>query len=207
MVHAILDGRKVQTRRIVKPQPTDVTFGVDTSLLSFDENLRCLTGGKSCIVALCNMPLYCPYGLAGDRLWVRESFISLNGSSMKCTPSKASYVCYQDGSQKFKASGEYFPWNLPTAPKWKEQGHKFRPSIHMPRWASRITLEIVSVRAERLQDISRGDAMAEGCPFPNMADGDDPRGWFAELWGQINGKEFWDANPWVWALSFKRVEA
>ena len=82
---------------------------------------------------------------------------------------------------------------------------KRRPSIHMPRWASRILLEVVSVRVERLQDISRGDAMAEGCPFPNMAQGDDPRQWYAELWEQINGPGEWTANPWVWVVEFRRL--
>jgi hypothetical protein len=89
-------------------------------------------------------------------------------------------------------------YQVTPAPKWT-------PSIHMPRWASRILLEIVSVRVERLQEISRGDAMAEGCPFPNMADGDDPRQWYAGLWEQINGHGSWDANPWVWVVEFKRV--
>lgn len=75
----------------------------------------------------------------------------------------------------------------------------------MPRWASRILLEVTAVRVERLQDISRGDAMAEGCPFPNMAKGDDPRKWYADLWDQINGAGSWEANPWVWVVEFKRV--
>lgn len=73
----------------------------------------------------------------------------------------------------------------------------------MPRWASRITLEITGVRLERLQDISRGDAMAEGCPHQNMAHGDDPRKWYADLWNDINGPGSWDKNPWVWVIEFK----
>ena len=72
----------------------------------------------------------------------------------------------------------------------------------MPRAASRITLGITDVRVERLQDISRGDAMAEGCPFQNMADGPDPRDWYSDLWNGINNGG-WDANPWVWVVSFK----
>ncbi len=83
------------------------------------------------------------------------------------------------------------------------QVDRWRPSIHMPRKASRITLEITEVRVERLQDISRGDCMAEGCPFPNIAKLTDPIEWFAELWESIN--ENWDANPWVWVVEFKRV--
>ena len=81
---------------------------------------------------------------------------------------------------------------------------RWKPSIHMPKWAARIWLEISSVRVERLQSISRGDAMAEGCPFPNMADGEDPRDWFAEVWKSTGGD--WAANPWVWVIDFKRIE-
>lgn len=75
----------------------------------------------------------------------------------------------------------------------------------MPRWASRIMLEVTGVRVERLQEISRGDVMAEGCPFPNMQKGPDPRQWFRDLWETINGPGSWDANPWVWAIEFKRI--
>ncbi|MGE5866558.1 MAG: hypothetical protein ACM32J_15885, partial [Rhizobacter sp.] len=87
-----------------------------------------------------------------------------------------------------------------------EHAVRWKPSIHMPRAASRITLEGTGVRVERLQDISRGDAMAEGCPSPNMRDGDDPRKWYADLWDSINGaSSCWDANPWVWVVEFKRI--
>lgn len=72
----------------------------------------------------------------------------------------------------------------------------------MPRWASRLTLIVTDVRVQRLQDISRGDAMGEGCPFQNMADGDDPREWFRALWNSLHGPDAWDANPWVCALTF-----
>jgi hypothetical protein len=76
----------------------------------------------------------------------------------------------------------------------------------MPRWASRITLEITNIRVERLNEITRGGAMAEGCPFPNMADGPDPREWFSDLWESINGKGSWDANPWVWVIEFRKLD-
>lgn len=80
---------------------------------------------------------------------------------------------------------------------------RFRHGMHMPRWASRITLEVTDVTPQRLQDISRGDCMSEGCPFPNMAKGPNPRDWFSDLWKSINGPESWDRNDWVWAVSFK----
>ncbi len=74
--------------------------------------------------------------------------------------------------------------------------------VNMPRWASRITLEVADVTPQRLQDISRGDCMSEGCPFPNMAKGPNPRDWFSDLWKSINGPESWDRNDWVWAVTF-----
>ena len=83
---------------------------------------------------------------------------------------------------------------------------KYRPPMFMPRWASRINLEITSMRVERLKNISRGDAMAEGCQFPNMAQGPDPRMWYSGLWEYINGKGSWERNPWVWVIEFKRVK-
>lgn len=79
------------------------------------------------------------------------------------------------------------------------------PPIHMYRWACRLVLEVTAVRVERLQEISRGDAMDEGCPFPNMAQGDDPRQWYATLWDSINGAGSWAANPWVWVLEFRKT--
>lgn len=79
---------------------------------------------------------------------------------------------------------------------------KKRSPIHMPRWASRLTLLVTDVRVQRLQEISRGDAMEEGCPFANMADGPNPRDWYRDIWNSIHGPDAWDANPWVAALTF-----
>lgn len=125
--------------------------------------------------------LACPYGQPGDQLWVRETWRNRLG----------------DGSLDYFAThAGPFTW----------ESYKWKPSIHMPRVASRITLEVTAVRLERLQDISRGDAMAEGCPFPNMAQGDDPRKWYADLWGQINGTDSWATDPWVWVIEFKVVK-
>lgn len=125
----------------------------------------------------------CPYGQPGDRLWVREAWMDLRG------------VDGAVGPCMYRATFG----NAPDGGKW-------RPSIHMPRWASRITLEVTGMRVERLQDITRGDAMAEGCPFPNLQDGDSPVRWYEYLWRAINGPDSWDANPWVWVVEFKRME-
>lgn len=115
----------------------------------------------------------CPYGQVGDRLWVRETFT------------------WDDISGKFlyKADNHY---DLPYQSKWK-------PSIHMPRKASRITLEITDIRIERLQDISEEDAIAEGMN-PEL-----PRAKFRSLWESINGKGSWNLNPWVWVIEFKQI--
>jgi len=131
----------------------------------------------------------CPYGQPRDRLWVREAHRLVD-----CTCTE---TCRVPGNVWYEADcSGYRNASL----------NRLRPSIHMPRWASRITLEVVSVRVERLQDISRGDAMAEGCPFPNMAKGDDPRKWYSDLWDQINGLGAWSANQWVWVVEFKLIE-
>lgn len=130
----------------------------------------------------------CPYGQPGDRLWVRETWAvshAIDHLKPREVPRGASMVYY--------------------AATENTGGLLKRPSIFMPRWASRITLEITGMRVERLQDISRGDAMAEGCPFPNMANGADPRQWYADLWQQINGRGSWGTNPWVWVVAFRKL--
>jgi len=130
----------------------------------------------------------CPFGQPGDRLWMRETW---------CDDwEKSRGIVYRaDGGLDADMS---------------DAGCTWRPSIHMPRRASRITLEIGGVRVQRLQDISRGDAMDEGCPFQNLnvdAARTDPVGWFRNLWESLHGASAWDANPWVWALEFKRHSA
>ena len=184
MIRAILANTKTQTRRIFKPDR-----------MTWDANGRYTTyamrGGELSTTG--SGPFkpsswlhYCPYGQPGDRLWVRESFARVPTA---CGSEDIVFAAdYQDGSDR-------------------AAGVRYTPSIHMPRAVSRITLEITGVRVERLQDISRGDAMAEGCPFPNMAQGPDPRDWYAELWGAINGPDSWAENPWAWVVEFKAIEA
>ncbi|MBZ0126401.1 MAG: hypothetical protein K8F32_08535 [Rhodocyclaceae bacterium] len=176
MVRAILDGRKTQTRRIVKPQPTITALD--------DGRYDAAWGGRFALG--CSTPGEClspwsPYGQPDDRLWVRETFSefdTLNGM-----------VCW------YKAeSDDPDYWHNVT----------WRPSIHMPRRLSRITLEITGVRVERLQEISEADAEAEGCTA-DPCDGPTFYDDFASLWRRINGPDSWAANPWVWVISFKRV--
>lgn len=177
MVRALLDGSKSQTRRVVKRSDEWPVTAVKAVVLETRGTAMAVDAGRFAY----GPEIKCPYGQPGDRLWVRETWIDASSDLHSCVIYRA------DGDEQ--ACGE--PW---------------KPSIFMPRWASRIALEITGVRVERLQNISRGDAMGEGCPFPNMAQGDDPRQWYADLWGQINGPGSWDANPWVWVVEFKRTK-
>ena len=198
MVRALLDGSKTQTRRIFKPER--MTFDADgrysTHAMRGGE-LAC-TGSGPFIPS--NWLHYCPYGQPGDQLWVREAWAQPTNLDPGPTFYRADYpACVPSHFE-----------NVPPAEiiKWK-------PSIHMPRWASRITLEITGVRVERLQDISEVDAKAEGCA-PAWLDAYDhttvhahaqptyKRG-YARLWGEINGDASWDANPWVWIVEFRVI--
>lgn len=185
MVRAILDGRKTQTRRVIKLKTGD-TFdehalkgAIQEWRPMYDEVARKVVGKTAALIR-------CPYGQPGDRLWVRETF--------------ADEGCRQDRDDcYYRADGES-----------DLQGGGWTPSIHMPRWASRITLEIVSVRVERLREISEADAKAEGCWYGKGGGEVDhavlPENHFPTLWESINGPGSWGANPWVWVVEFKRVE-
>lgn len=199
MVRAILDGRKTQTRRVapirelkILQHPGDMITWSVSFLKAVRGTLASHSGGKfsdlqarSIIASQFN-----PYGKPGDLLWVRETWtqypIELNPE-----PCDAWYKATSNG---------------PPPP------FKWRPSIHMPRWASRITLRITDIRVERLQDISEDDARAEGCDPARWIDETDVgmegyREGFARLWNKINGPGAWDVNPWVWVVSFERVKS
>jgi hypothetical protein len=171
MVRALLAGTKTQTRRALKVQPLDV--------IPFEGD----KAGINWVGRMQNDPprgvvFGCKFGRAGDRLWVRES------TAEDCIGS-ASFARYTaDGFTSRLA------W-------WYSK--KACPSIHMPRWASRITLEITAIRVERLQDISDEDAVAEGMPI------DDAKHDYSLLWDRINGPGSWNANPWVWCVEFRRI--
>ncbi len=201
MVRAILAGTKSQTRRVVKPQPEK-----RHPFLAFKKrrgpDFWLWPNAREEIVA------ECPYGQPGDRLWVRETYYAW-GHWTKAYNLEKRREEWHFVDETVLAGYAYRYDADERLPRRKRELHEVgwwkRPAIFMPRWASRITLEITAVRVERLQDITRGDAMAEGCPFPNMAHGDDPRDWYRNLWESINGEGSWDANLWVWVLEFKRV--
>lgn len=193
MVRAILDGRKTQTRRVCKPLVG--ATGVQDVYHRPDGQFIGLHLPRGAGVGV-TLPFHCPYGCIGERLWVRESFCLATGPGGP-----------DDVLVLYKANPEDHVFD-----KWK-------PSIHMPRIACRITLEITDVRIERLQAISEEAARDEGCPGENVKwsspyiigahtdDGLLPSEQFRELWDSINGKKHpWTSNPWVWAITFKRQE-
>ena len=199
MVRSILDGRKTQTRRVVEPQPDKVVLSYyPGGLVAHD--LEC----NETAIKYGNgfedddRQWKCPYGAPGDRLWVRETW--------QQDPAGDRAVCY-------RATGHDEKCVIPD--------HLWRPSIFMPRWASRLTLGITAVRVQRLQEISEDDAIAEGCKLPASGRITDVQGgqyagriwwnavtWYKELWDSINGKTHpWTSNPWVWVIEFRGVEA
>lgn len=164
MVRAILEGRKTQTRRPVKPQPI------------YSEAVR-----------------NCPYGKPGDRLWVRETWntgraaYALNSGIILEEPKPEPWM-----KVIYRATSHYGD----DQPPW-------RPSIHMPRWASRITLEITDVRVERIIDITSADCVVEG--YPPTERGEEPaKSRFAKSWNATYPGS-WDRNDWVWAIEFRRI--
>ncbi len=190
MVQAILDGRKTMTRRVIDFKKIAKKAGCSKGTLAYSNTFNSwavVDGNGSADMCLVN----CPYGQPGDRLWVRETFaVSSSGS------------IYRADTMLDSCTKGDISW------KWK-------PSIFMPRWASRITLEITNVRVERLQDTSEDDARAEGVErfasgWKNYTDFavvcQTARAAFRTLWESINGPGSWNANPWVWVVEFRRIE-
>lgn len=214
MVRALLDGRKTQTRRIVKGTDSAVKFCKEWNI-NGEEVFVVLgekdhTGMNPVLGAIS-----CPFGAVGNRIWVRETFQGplFNYEQMDE---------YLEDSSKFEkpefcqyaADGGHRPEYQDADDNLR---HGWRPSIHMPRWASRILLEITDVRVERLNAINEHDAQAEGVAKlrggfwkhyqPGWTQHQlSARGSFVTLWKSIYGDESWNSNPWVWVIKFKRIE-
>lgn len=207
MVRALLAGRKTQTRRIGKCQKDDATeLGVEyvghaTKGKVAVATYRAFPNGGTARWGLCE----CSYGKPGDRLWVRETWgvvNSLDNKAPRELPKDIPIITRADSCHP------------------DESSMMWRPSIFMPRWASRITLEVVGVRAERLQEISEADASAEGVAFEDAGDSRLYRDYstselvfhltpvksYKTLWESIHGKSSWALNPWVWVIEFKRLD-
>jgi len=204
MVRALLDGSKTQTRRVAKL--TDAAHVKEPN-----GHRRWHPADPDAIAA-------CPYGQPGDRLWVRETWADVprhQPTTNEDLPWRddGKIIVYSadlewEGARQFSCADGVLRWAKPA--KWS-------PSIFMPRWASRITLEITGVRVERLQDISEGDARAEGARNLDVASGRetlDPYSrqgscvaHYKHIWQEINGDGSWVLNPWVWVIEFKKVPA
>jgi hypothetical protein len=193
MVRAILAGSKTQTRRLAKLQPHIVdaeprhapnTWGFYGG--AYPEHGR---------------EVRSPYGAPGDRLWVRETWLQLVPEHRSAWRAQLS-ACERADGIVYRAS---YQTDYDGEQARRDYGYKWRPSIYMPRWASRISLEITSVRVERLHEISEEDARAEGVVPLQMDNGSFlPR--FEGLWDSINGERApWASNPWVWVVGFKRA--
>ncbi|HEN3655744.1 TPA: hypothetical protein U5E37_003732 [Yersinia enterocolitica] len=180
MVNAILSGRKTQTRRIISEKTLHL-FNVAASAGECHPLELCDERSQSYYLE------FCPLGKPGDQLWVRETF-----ATGLCTESTLAYRATHKTEDLEEGWGETIKWT---------------PSIHMPRWASRINRLITGVRVERLQDISEQDAMAEGVSANEHS---PARYVFGSLWQSIYGADnpkSWQANPWVWVIEFERMEA
>lgn len=218
MVRAILEGRKTQTRRAMKVQPSD---GFHPTHNGYDLNLNAhwytpgvvdkngyLQPAKKDVFGVAdeNEGHTCPFGAVGDRIWVRETWAEAGAGAPDLKLYRANYPAH-------------VPTHYENVPPTEDV--RWTPSIHMPRWASRLTLEITGVRVERLNAISETDAEAEGIDMEALFDAQDcydciadhnmtgrptVTGEFKYLWESIYGEESWKANPWVWVIEFKRIE-
>lgn len=206
MVRALLAGTKTQTRRVLKPQPPADTYTVGTYHHP-DPRPRFWAWTNSPTRPECaNLSDWCrpcPYGQRGDRLWVRETFMDLRGTGVEHRPDPRGPL------QRYAYQADTPPGSFGDEAR-KEYGLKWKPSIHMPRAACRILLEIVSVRVERLQAISDADLECEGLQETIDAGIDHdgyPRDAWRALWSSINGADSWAADPWVWVVEFRRVQS
>jgi hypothetical protein len=218
MVRAILDGRKSQTRRMVNPQPDEKYEDASRwypDLYNKGTQWNFWGASGTDVENICGPEIgrrgRCPYGIPGDRLWVRETWW-MHDDARAFGPGEGN-VTDADGQRRlvgYDATMDVESRDIATG-----YGCRKRHSLFMPRWASRLTLAVKSVRVERLQDISEADAIAEGTTPGNVAGHDvdiDGNVWngayrraYAALWDSINGPGSWAANPWVWVIEFERI--
>lgn len=213
MVRALLDGRKTQTRRPVAKVSADNCLVIRKASRNRD----------GIYTHVMDAPKHglCPFGSVGDRIWVREAWSQLgnedgcpidwDGNLVKEGGQEAARIYRASCEQKV---GDYGLWSIPDDADWKPHTENelfdggWTPSIHMPRWASRILLEITDVRVERVSSISNDDAGKEGYPAnPAPYGGEmDKWLWFRQLWDGLYPEQTFKVNPWVWVIEFKRID-
>ncbi len=195
MVKALIEGRKSQTRQVMQPQLTIRPYG---GPLGVKWKSHAVTGIKK----IGELSRYCPYGIVGERLWVREAL------DWPLDDNDDVAWVYAAGGDEVKAD----PYNDSAVDWLAARPFKQRhiSSIRMPRWASRITLEITDVRVQRVQDITEADAEAEGFTLADAVKQGVPsaRDVFRYLWSGLNDARgfTWESNPWCWCITFARVE-
>lgn len=187
MVKAILEDKKTQTRRVIKPQPIQDPDG------SWRSEIHPRSGYGNEQTLRHYLDIYCPYGKKGDRLWVRETWAHDDENCKDPTCGNRDHIWWKASENKI------------VADSFAGDAH-WRPSIFMPRWASRIDLKIVKVRVERVQEITHQDALAEGMIYEYPV---TPITKYVALWDELNAQRGygWAANPWVWVIEFKRDES
>lgn len=226
------DGPKTQTRRALRIQPPQgfkASAGGQPSCMHYTKGAQRdgfgwdlgRSDGSQRFWPSMTESVSCPYGQRGDRLWVKENHRyckSLDGNS----PSKIGELCLDAGYKRpwapllYEADGTTRDWISVTQHRSLPEAGKLRPSMFMTRWASRILLEVISVRVEHLQDISEADCIAEG--IERLSSGFwrlygtkeasatySPKASYRSLWELINGAGSWALNPWVWVVEFKRI--
>lgn len=206
MVRAILEGRKTVTRRVIKP------------VRGYEENSTCRPDKAAANHSVwwhgkfetCGVMQHCPYGQPGDRLWVRETWLpDPDADSEAWDDHTDTYVSWSGCGSRIDGVPPALrkPEHCIYREGWAGSDLVWRPSIHMPRWASRILLEITSVRVERLQDITPNDCVKEGAWLIEdvaLGRGHEAHQAFADLWNSTGGN--WGENPWVWVVEFKQVK-
>jgi hypothetical protein len=198
MVQAILSGQKTQTRRIVNKAPTTE---INHRLIALDNGWNWQVDQQGIVPTMhreIHNPMVCPFGQIGDRLWVRETFRLYDLD--ECPHADFPCGCPRNGTPLYKASHDC------------GDGEKWKPSIHMPRSACRLILEITNIRIERLNDITSEDAKAEGFDYSThpsaiqMGYAIGAKTNFRVTWEQIYGHNEWNKNPWVWVVEFKVIQ-
>lgn len=242
MVRALLPGTKTQTRRAMRPQPPLHTVavgrwqdppGFDAAYWAFIREGAVEHDHPFGGAEIHGEPWRCPYGQPGDQLWVRETwgYFDPDGGNQEFNEDGPASSFRDEMMQEGNALRDYWRRRIAYAASWQEPRYgsgpsapkRWRPNIHMPRWACRIVLEVTAVRAERLQAISEADAIAEGIePIGYTGENAGPYRYslrdaagstnfrtaveaYRFLWESINGAGSWDVNPWVWVVEFRKV--